>query len=61
MIKQDTQEDLLITATELTTAYKVVKHHQSFSSIDCIVKLNATLYPDSKITAKQSTPERRLQ
>lgn len=55
MIKQDTQEALLITAAELTTAYKVVKHHQSFSSLDCIVKLNAMMYSDSKIAAKQST------
>ncbi|KAH9632985.1 hypothetical protein HF086_000345 [Spodoptera exigua] len=55
MTKEDTQEDLLISAAELTTAYKVVKHHQSFSSLDCIVKLNATMYPDSKIAAKQST------
>ena len=55
MIKEDTKEDLLISAAELTTAYKVVKHHQSFSSLDCIVKLNATMYPDSKIAAKQST------
>ncbi|KAF0703538.1 protein FAM200B-like [Aphis craccivora] len=55
MIKQDTQEELLITAAELTTAYKVVKHHQSFSSLDCIVKLNAMMYSDSKIAAKQST------
>lgn len=55
MIKQDTQEELLITAAELTTAYKVVKHHQSFSSLDCIVKLNAMMYSDSKIGAKQTT------
>ena len=55
MIKEDTQEELLIAAAELTTAYKVVKHHQYFSSLDCTVKLNATMYPDSKIAAKQST------
>jgi len=55
MIKQDTQEELLITAAKLTTAYKVVQHHQYFSSLDCIVKLNATMYPDSNIAAKQST------
>lgn len=55
MIKEDTQEELLIAAAELTTAYKVVKHHQSFNSLDCNVKLNAIMYPDSKIAAKQST------
>ena len=55
MIKEDTQEELLVAAAELTTAYKVVKHHQSFSSLDCTVKLNATMYPDSKVAAKQST------
>ncbi|CAG4930800.1 unnamed protein product [Parnassius apollo] len=46
---------MLICAAELTTAYKVVKHHQSFSSLDCTTKLNAVMYPDSSIAAKQST------
>ncbi|CAG5005597.1 unnamed protein product [Parnassius apollo] len=55
MITQCTAEDMLICAAELTTAYKVVKHHQSFSSLDCTTKLNAVMYPDSSIAAKQST------
>ncbi|XP_044757446.1 uncharacterized protein LOC123315687 [Coccinella septempunctata] len=55
MIKQNSTEDTLICAAELTTAYKVVKHHQSFSSIDCSTKLNAIMYPDSSIAVKQST------
>ena len=54
-LTKDTQEALLIAAAELTTAYKVVKHHQSFSLLDCIVKLKAIMYPGSKIVAKQST------
>jgi hypothetical protein len=58
--KQDTQEELLITAAELTIAYKVVKHHQSFSSLDCIVKLNATMYPGSKMAEKQSTARTKV-
>lgn len=55
MVKENTQEDILVCAAELTTAYKVVNHHQSFNSLDCNTKLNATLYPDSKIASKQST------
>lgn len=47
MIKEDTQEKLLIAAAVLTTAYKIVKHHKSFSSLDSIVKLNDTMYPNS--------------
>jgi exosortase/archaeosortase len=46
---------LLITAAELITAYKVVKHHESFSSLDFIVKLNATMYLDYKIAPKPPT------
>lgn len=55
MIKPDTPEDELVCAAELTTAFKVVNHHQSFSSLDCTTKLSALMYPDSKIAAKQST------
>ncbi|KAK5648366.1 hypothetical protein RI129_003258 [Pyrocoelia pectoralis] len=55
MVKQNSMEDTLISAAELTTAYKVVKHHQSFSSLDCTTKLNAVMYPDSNIALKQST------
>lgn len=39
MIKQNTTEDILICAAELTTAYKVVKHHQSFSSFGLYDKI----------------------
>ncbi|KAF0685300.1 protein FAM200B-like, partial [Aphis craccivora] len=55
MVKENTPEDILVCAAELTTAYKVVNHHQSFNSLDCNTKLNSKLYPDSKIAAKQST------
>lgn len=55
MVKQDSKEDILICAAELTTAYKIVNHHQSFSSLDCTTKLNSIMYPDSTIAAKQST------
>lgn len=35
MIKKDTQEESLIVAAELTTtAYKVVKHHESVSLLE---------------------------
>lgn len=55
MVKQSTPEDTLIRAAELTTAYRVVMHHQSFNSLDCTTKLNAVMYPDSNKAAKQST------
>lgn len=55
MIKQDTPEDILIRSAELTTAYRVVKHHESFNSLDCTTKLNSVIYPDSNIASKQST------
>lgn len=48
-------ENKLISAVELTTAYKIVRHHQSFKSLDCDTKLNILMYPDSNIAARQST------
>lgn len=41
MVKENTPEEILVCAAELTTAYKVINHHQSFNSLDCITKLNA--------------------
>jgi len=55
MVKQNTPEDVLVCAAELTTVYKIINHHQSFNSLDCGTKLNGILYPDSKIALKQST------
>jgi len=40
MVKENTPKDILVCAAELTTAYKVVNHHQSFNSLDCNAKLN---------------------
>ena len=39
----------------MTTLYKTVKHHQTFSSLDCTTKLNSIIFPDSKIASKHST------
>lgn len=52
MINENNQEELFIAAAELTTVYKVVKHHQAFNSLDCIVKLNVS---KPKIAAKWIT------
>jgi hypothetical protein len=52
--KQDIKWETLVAAAELATAYKVIKHHQSFSSLDCRNKRHPLIYCDSKITAKQS-------
>lgn len=53
-VKPNTAKRQLISAAELTNAFKIINHHQSFSSIDCTTKLNALMYPDSEIAAKQS-------
>lgn len=53
-VKQKTAQCHLISAAELTTAFKIINHPQSFSSVDCTTKLNALMYPDSEIAAKQS-------
>lgn len=55
LVKKDTNEEILVAAAELTTAYSSVKHHQSFKSLDCSNKLNPLMYSDSKIAVKQST------
>lgn len=55
MIQKDSKEEILIAAAELTMAYKVVRHHQSFNSLDCTTKLNALMYADSKVATKQTT------
>ncbi|XP_039950958.1 uncharacterized protein LOC120768361 [Bactrocera tryoni] len=54
MVKKNTQLEHLIKVAEITSSYRIVNHHQSFSSLDCTTKLGAVLYPDSKIAAKQS-------
>lgn len=61
MIKENTQEEVLIAAAELTTAYKVVKHHLSFISLDCTMKLNSIMNSDSKIAANHQRLRPRLQ
>lgn len=40
--------DNKITAAELTLTYHTVKHNLSYNSMDCNVKLNKTIYADSK-------------
>jgi hypothetical protein len=52
--KKDTKEEILVAAAKLATAYKVIKHHQSFSSLDCSNKLHPLMYCDSKIAVKES-------
>jgi hypothetical protein len=52
--KKDTKEETLVAAAELATAYKVIKHSQSFSSLDCSNKLHPLMYCDLKIEVKQS-------
>lgn len=54
MIKQDTQNNLLVAAKGPRTPYEVVKYHQSFSSLDCTTKLKPAIYPDSKVTTART-------
>ncbi|CAG9789636.1 unnamed protein product [Diatraea saccharalis] len=46
-----TQEEKVI-AAEVTKAYHSVKHSLSFNSLECDIKLDHTLYTDSKIVEK---------
>jgi len=55
MIKKDSEEEILVADAELTSAYKVVRHYQSFNSLDCTTKLNALVYANSKNATKQTT------
>ena len=41
-----------ITATENTLAFRAVKHHHSFLSIDCISDLLKKNFPDSNVAKK---------
>jgi len=42
-------QDDKITAAELCKVYHTVKHHQSYRSIDCAVKVDREVYSDSSI------------
>lgn len=56
MVTENTPEDILVCAADLITAYKIINHHHSYNSLDCITKLNSLeLIYDSKVAAKQST------
>lgn len=47
MAKRNIPEDILACAAGLTTAYKVVNHHQSFNTFECNITFNSKLqYPD---------------
>ena len=49
-----TQEQKNVAAAEGTMSFHVVKHHQSYRSNDCSVKLQKKKIPDSKIAEKVS-------
>jgi len=53
-VKKHTKEEDLVTATEIAHIYHSVKHHHSYNSLDCSMKLNSKLYDDSKIAPKIS-------
>lgn len=54
MIKKNTKLERLIHVAELTSAFRIINHHQSFNCMDCSTKLDSLLYPDSEIASKQS-------
>ncbi|XP_078512407.1 uncharacterized protein LOC144772105 [Lissotriton helveticus] len=43
-----------VTAAEVTQVYHAVKHHISYRSLDCGIKLSKIMYPDSSIAMKAS-------
>ncbi|XP_078542395.1 uncharacterized protein LOC144828172 [Lissotriton helveticus] len=43
-----------VTAAEVTQVYHAVKHHISYRSLDCGIKLSKVMYPDSSIAMKAS-------
>ena len=51
--KHTSEEDAVIRA-EVASVYHSVKHGQSYNSLDCQMKLNHSLFSDSKIAAKIS-------
>ncbi|CAH0558668.1 unnamed protein product [Brassicogethes aeneus] len=48
------EESDKVMASELTCVYHSVKHHLSYNSMDCILKLDKIIYNDSKIAKKVS-------
>lgn len=54
-IKDDSNEQRKITLAELTMAFHLVKHHQSFRSADCTSKLYGMVFEDSKVAQKFSS------
>lgn len=51
-IKKDSDQETKVIAAEVTMAFHTVKHHQSFSSNDCVSQLCSTVFPDSKVAGK---------
>ena len=54
MVRENTTEDTRVRVAESATTCKAVNYHQTFNLWDCNIKLNATLYLDSRIAVKQS-------
>ena len=53
-VKASTKEDDDAIALELIQIYYVVKHNQSYKSLDCNLKLNLKLYQDLKVARNLS-------
>ena len=57
MVKKNTKIFHLIQVAEITTAYRIISHHQSFSSLDCTTKLDSVYIPIQKSRQNNRTPE----
>lgn len=52
--KKDTKEEGMVISSELVQVFHAVKHHISYNSTDCQIKLNSKIFTDSKIAQKLS-------
>ena len=52
-VLKSSEQEKLVQAAELTICYHTVKHHMSFSSLDCTTKLSSKTQNDFLMTQKQ--------
>jgi hypothetical protein len=53
-VRKNTSEETTVLAAELAYAYHCAKHHQSYLSLDCTIRLSCKLFNDSKLSGKMS-------
>jgi len=53
-VVQNSFEEELVIAAEITKIYHTIKHNQSYNSLDCSFKLDKLIFEDSKLASKIS-------